>query len=253
MKSNFLKNASKHSPVIYTTLAIISLGAAVGVAIYGTIKSKNKVDTINEERKEKEEEPLNKKEIVKECWPYYVPVAGFAILSAGFMCKSTSVSLKRLAAVSTLYNVTSTTLKDYKDSVKEVVGEDKAKEVKKKVDEKTINRAEKDEKVVLLESGDGDYRCYDRYGKRYFMSTRQKIEDARNKANNQLILDMYLSVNEFYDYLNLPPIDEGSEFGFNLDDGLIEIEPYGDLDSNGKPIIVMDFEVRPRYDYSKLM
>ena len=253
MKSNFLKSASKHSPVIYTTLAIISLGAAVGMAVYGTIKSKNKVDAINQEREEKEKEPMTKKDIIKECWPYYLPVAGFTILSAGLMCKSTSVSLKRLAAMSTLYNVTSTTLKDYKESVKEVVGDEKAKEIKKKVDQKTVERAENDTKVVLLESGDGDYRCYDRYGKRFFMSTKQKIEDARNKANQQLILDMYMSINEFYDYLNLSPVDDGYEYGFNLEDGLIEIEPYADFDSNGHPIVVMDFDLHPRYDYSKLM
>ena len=127
MKNKFFnslaKSASKHSPEIYTAIAVAGLLSAVGATVYATIKSQKEV----KKAEEKKGDSLDKKRLSKTCWKNYIPVVVLTILSAGCMCKSTSTSMKRTAALATLYNLSNTTLQEYKESVKEIVGDEKAR------------------------------------------------------------------------------------------------------------------------------
>ena len=68
-----------------------------------------------------------------------------------------------------------------------------------------------------------------------------------------MLSQMYVSLNDFYDELNLKHSGNGDELGWKLDDGFIEVDFSSQLSDDGRPCLVIEYMVAPRYDYSKLM
>ena len=69
----------------------------------------------------------------------------------------------------------------------------------------------------------GNTLCFDSLSGRYFKSDIDKIKRAVNNLNRELTYDMYVSLNDFYDELDLDHTKIGDELGWNLDDGLIDV------------------------------
>ena len=98
----------------------------------------------------------------------------------------------------------------------------------------------------------GDTLCYDSVSGRYFKSSIDQIKKAENSINRTVLTEMYVSLNEFYDELDLDHTKLGNDLGWNIDDGLIEIDFSSQIADNGKPCVVVNYSVAPRYGYSKL-
>ena len=88
---------------------------------------------------------------------------------------------------------------------------------------------------------------------RYFKSDLDKIRKVVNELNRKMLHEHYISLNDLYYELDLDPIKNGSLLGWNLDDGLIELEFSTCLAENDEPCVVVDYTVAPKYDYDKLM
>ena len=61
---------------------------------------------------------------------------------------------------------------------------------------------------------------------------------------------MYVSLNEFYDELGLDHTKLGDDLGWNLDDGLIELNFSSQLAENETPCLVVDYNVAPNYNFA---
>ena len=58
---------------------------------------------------------------------------------------------------------------------------------------------------------------------------------------------MRLDLNELYFALNLEPIELGNLMGFDLEKGQIEPVYSTQLDNTGKPCLVIDYDVYPKF------
>ena len=56
---------------------------------------------------------------------------------------------------------------------------------------------------------------YDDFSGRYFESTIEKVHAAEYNINRDLSMRDYATLNEFYDYLGLIPIDGGNDLGWS--------------------------------------
>ena len=88
---------------------------------------------------------------------------------------------------------------------------------------------------------------------RYFKSDIETIKKAVNELNRRMLLDMYISLSEFYDEIGLEHIALSDELGWNIDDGLMEIDFSSQLADDGTPCVVIDYHLAPKYDFNKLM
>ena len=88
---------------------------------------------------------------------------------------------------------------------------------------------------------------------RYFKSDMESIKQAINKLNRRRTYENYISLNEFYGEIGLNDVKNGELLGWNIDSGLIEPTFSTCLTEDGRPCIVLDFMVEPRYDYDKLL
>lgn len=191
-------------------------------------------------------------EVVKTCWKCYIPAAVTCVASAACIIGASSVNARRTAALATAYKLSETALSEYKDKVIETIGEKKETLIRDKIDKEHIDKDPVSKKEIIV-TKTGDTLCYDALSGRYFKSDIEKIKKAVNELNSTMLRDMYVSLNEFYDNLDLAHTDIGYQVGWNVDDGLIDVDFSSQIADDGTPCIVIRFDGPPRYNYSKLM
>lgn len=255
-KLNFTKfvksvqtEVSKRSPEILTGIGIAGMITTTVLAVKATPKAL----TLMEERKwDLEVEKLTPIETIKTTWKCYIPAAITGTVSIGCLIGASSVNARRNAALATAYKLSETALSEYRDKVVETIGEKKEQTIREKVDKDRVekNPVSKSE-VIITEKG--NTLCYDSISGRYFKSDIEKIKRAVNELNRRMTYDVYVSLSEFYDELDLDHTLLSDDLGWSIDDGLIEVNFSSQIADDGTPCIVINYAIAPKYDYSKFL
>ena len=240
------RTLTKHSPEILTGIGIAGMVTSTVLAVKATPKALRNCEIVKAEK----EEP-KKLDYVKATWKCYIPAAVTGVVSTACLIGASSVNLKRNAALATAYQISQTAITEYRDKVIETVGEETEKVVREKVAEEKVKKNPSPANEVIMVEGE-DFYCLDTITGRYFRSTKHKIEDAVIDVNNRLWSEMYISLNEFYDMLGLPRTRMGDELGWTIEDGKIEAFVDSIVDEKGRPVLVLDYNVSPRYNFSKI-
>lgn len=260
---------TNHSPEILTGIGITGMCTATALAVTATPKALKKIEEKKLEVYDEldacdipsnalpEDVTLTKTEIVKATWKCYVPAAVTSVASIACLVGASKVNLKRNAALATAYNLSQTALTEYKKVIEETVDEEKVKEIKEKVAQETVNKKSVNEqqmantKEIFMTEGE-KFRCYDMTEGRYFWSDKESIREAVNNINARLLSYDYVSLNEFYDELELKHTGLGKKVGWNMGrDGLISVHFSSVLDDTGRPCLAIEYNVEPRYDFSE--
>lgn len=238
----------KHGPVILTAIGIAGWGTTVVLAVKETPKALRLIEDAEYEKGE----PLTAVEKVKAGYKPYISAAVMATASTACLIGACKVSAGRTAALATAYQLSTTALKDYKEQVVEVVGEKKEQVVRDKVAENKIKEDPVSNSQIVF-TGRGKTRCYDVTSGRYFESDKSFIEKVINKLNQRMLGgEMYISLNEFYTDIGLPHIPIGDNIGWNTD-AIIEPHFSSQLDDTDTPVLVLDYLVAPRWNFSDLI
>lgn len=213
-------------------------------------KHKKAMDEIPEENKEERNKEIF--ETVKDLAPLVLPpivTGGLTILTA---IGGHSASSKQIAALSAAYNLSKDALSDYKDKAMEILGDKKASSIKDAISQdKVVNTPPPDDSKLILQTGRGTTLCLDDASGRYFYSSAEEIRKASNRINKRIMDEYYISLNEFYDELGLEECTLGDFLGFNVDDGLIDIDHLFRccLYRDDIPCLVLDLNdyISPKY------
>lgn len=251
--SNFLKRmgacVNEHMPQILTGFGIAGMAGAGVMAVKNTPKA---LELLEAKKKEEHCDKLPVLTIVKTTWKCYLPAVLTATTSAACLIKANSINMRRNAALATAYNLSKTAYVEYKDKVKELYGEKKEEIIKSKIAQDKIEKNPVDSREVII-TETGNTLCLDGLFGRYFMSDRDVIERAMTRINRDIVTGgMYASLNEFYNEIGLSPVAAGDDLGWNLDDGEITVDfDYGAA-SDGRPCLIVSFNILPKYGYSTL-
>lgn len=268
------KFVSRRSPEILTGLGIAGMCTTVVLAVKATPKA---MELIEEEKLSKLsktpsdgkqsvvydlDKPLSPIETIKVAWKPYIPAALTGIASISCIIGASSVNARRNAALYSAYKLSETALSEYKDKVAETVGDKKVKEIKQKIAEDKVDKIvpaskEKEDdgqgKTKVIISEDGDAWFIDPYSNTPFRSNKNKIDAAAIKVSRNFIDDIFVSLSDFYDALDVPEIQHtatSDDLGWSADDvKLIEVDYSDAVVRDGRAYVVMDFLVRPHYGY----
>ena len=247
---NIGKTARKHSPEIMIGLGIAGMCATTVLAVKATPKA---MELIEEKQKKEEKKKLAKIEVIKETWRCYLPSAITGVLSISCLVLANKMYLKRHIAVATAYEITRTAFMDYKEKVIETIGEKKEMTIRDKIARDKVYKNPVSTKEVFITSN-GETLFYDTMSGRYFKSNIESIRKAVNDLNSRMMNEMYVSLNDFYYEIGLRQTDLGDEMGWNLDDGLLDVEYSTQFADDGStPCIAISYGISPRYDFAKLM
>lgn len=81
-------------------------------------------------------------------------------------------------------------------------------------------------------------------------------DDADSKikaevASRRMLDEGYISLNDFYYEIALPETKLGDELGWHIDNGLVDLRFSSQLAEDGTPCLVIDYQIAPKYDYTK--
>lgn len=249
----FEQATKKHSPEILLGFGIAGGISATVLAVKATPKALMLIEEAKEARRDNDEDDILKPvEIVKIAWKPYIPAAITGVVSIACVIGSHSVNASRNAALATAYKLTETAFTEYRDAVIEQIGEKKEQEVNDRIAEKKIRENPVESKEVIV-TDQGNVLFYDSISSRYFESDLETVRKVVNDMNHVLLTQDYISLNEFYYDLGLDQTAIGDELGWNINYGMIDIRYSSQITKNGKPCIVLNYRVAPRYDYSSLM
>lgn len=248
---SFERFVVKRSPEILLGLGIAGMGSATVLAVKATPRAIKLIEAEKRARHIENDEKLPPIDIAKTCWKCYIPAAVTTATSVACLIGSHSVSARRMAALTAAYQLSETALTEYKEKVIETIGEKKEQTVRDKIDKEYIEKHPVNNDEVI-NTGNGNTLCLDSLSGRYFRSDIDRIKKAVNELNRRMTYDVYVSLNEFYDELDLDHTILGDTLGWNLDNGLIEVDFGSQLTDKDEPCAVVRFHHAPRYDFSKL-
>ena len=193
---------------------ILSIAAAAGVVLTAveTAKATTKAQSLIDMNKA---EPMTKKEIVKDCWKFYVPAAVVGVGTIACILGSNSLNKKTQAELMAAYVAVQQTYSTYRKKVAEQVGEETEKDIHRQVE--TMPRAD---------NGDVEHLCYEPLTNRYFNATMAQLYEAAYMLNKKLALDGGVSLEAWCEMLGLEFIPDGKCRGWCIDQMVEDWEHY---------------------------
>lgn len=241
----------RHSSAILCGIACVGVVATAVLASDGTIKATEmlkkdgRYDELGGKIKEQDKEFCLG--VLRDVVPCYAPCICVGTATICCMVGSSYISARRSAALAGAYLLSSKTLESYKQKTEELLGKVKADKISSAVKETELktNPVEIDH---VIDTREGKTLCFDRDSGRYFYSDIEKLKQAENEANKCLLEEGWMSLNDIYDRLMLPPIMLGEELGVDYQQsGLINIMFDAELTPDGTPCMTVDIPVTPKY------
>ena len=240
LAKNGLNFIQKNQSTILTGLGVAGLVSTAVLTAQATYKATR---TIHDEGFEVEE--LTVKERFLLTWRMYIPPVLMGGVSIACILGAHSANSKKNAALAGLYAITEDTLQDYRQKVKEKLGEKKEEEVYAEVAQEKLNKNPVSKNEIFL-TGKGETLVYDSSSGRYFKSDIETIRKAANDLNQEMLFGFqWMALNDFYCALGLGAIKMGEELGWTPDN-LIDIKFDTMIADNGEPCLVINLNARPR-------
>jgi hypothetical protein len=194
----------RNASTILTCIGGIGVIATSVLAVRATPKA----IALLEQAKEEKGEDLNKLEVVKIAGPAYIPSALVGVSTIACIFGANMLNKRKQAALMSAYALLDNSYKEYKRKVHELYGEEGANHV---VEEIAKDKFEEEPIDVSKENK----LFYDEFSGRMFESTIEKVQRAEYWINRDLSMRDWATVNEFYEYLGIDPIDGGDEIGWS--------------------------------------
>lgn len=157
---------------------------------------------------------------IKTAAPLYLPAALMLLTSSGCIVGGCALGEARLAAMTNLAMMSEAALAKYERKVVETIGEDEAKKLHSEIANEVANEKVLPEPTRVIATSNGSDIFYDPLSERYFASCEKAIYDAANSFNNKYgvnSMEMFGSVNDWYDELGISQAILGEYAGWNID------------------------------------
>lgn len=204
----FLK---RNSSTILTCVGAIGVVLTAVSAVGATPKALKLLDKAKEEKGE----DLTKLEVVATAGPAYIPPAVIGAATVTCIFGANALNKRQQAALASAYALIDTSYKEYRAKLKELYGEEADIQVRDAiVKEKCSGEGAYAPGYESVDISGEVVTFYDEYRGTYFEATMAAVINAEYHFNRNLCLRGFAELNEFYDFLGLPPVTEGSALGW---------------------------------------
>lgn len=152
--------------------------------------------------------------------PIMAPTIISATVGTACIISAQRANTKKVAALTTAYELSEQYRRDYAKKVKEKFGEKAESEVQdeyyREQSEKTMPEGPKD--TSIISTGKGDQLFYDSGTGRFFRASVSWLEKCRVDISQIIFANDYASANELADLIGLPSTTYGNLLGWNVDD-----------------------------------
>jgi hypothetical protein len=231
------KYASKNAPALMTVVGVAGVITTAFLSASASFKAVRVIDAAKEEN-EPSEEPLERlKENTKLVWKLYIPPVTTGLVTIGAIAYAHKLGSKRTAAAISAYTITERAFAEYRNKVVEEIGSHREQVVRDDIARDEVSK--KSSNQIIL-AGSGEVMCCELYTRRYFMSDMETLRKAQNDINNRAMHDLYVTLDEFYNIVNLPSTAHSGELGWDSD-RLMDLEFSTVLSEDGRPCLAFNY------------
>lgn len=205
MNNFFKKNSS----------TILTIVGSVGVCITAVMSARDTVKAMNsitfEENIDVDEKKLTTKEKIKIAAPCYIPtvLTGVSTILCIFGANKLNKNIQK--SLTSAYVLLDQSYKEYRNSVKEIYGEDANKNIIK-------NMASKQAEGSEITNEDGDTMFFDFHSLQFFSSSLESVREAVDAANEMLRMHGYVSLGTLYSFIGMDVRENDDSLGWSTDD-----------------------------------
>ena len=128
------------------TILAVAASVGVGLTAYETHKAAVKATTLVVMNND---EPMTKKEVVQECWKFYIPAAILGGGTIACILGSNTLNKKQIASLTAAYMALGKTYQEYRRQVAERIGSEAEADILEK--SKVEEPAEEDKQLLCYE------------------------------------------------------------------------------------------------------
>lgn len=183
------------------------------------------------------------KDKFKLVWSQYIPAAGAAVTTITCIVFANRINAQRLAALAAAYSISEKRFGEYKAKALEKLGVNKEQTMRDEMAQERVTANPPSASTIIM--GGGDVLFLDPLSGRYFMSDMETVRKAINDLNYKMMVDMYVTLTEFYEAIDLSATKISDEIGWSVDNGPIDFHPSTTIADNGRPCVVIDFHTTP--------
>lgn len=252
--------AVKQAPALLTVMGISCMVSSTIMAVRATpkallLKEKAELEKNKDVQVFEEAQSLTPVELVQSCWRCYAPSFVVGVFGTACLVGANSVNMRRNAALAAAYALSEGSLKEYRDKALEVVGEKKENDIRNAVAKDDVKSNPPVENSII-DTGFGNNLCRDPICGRYFRCDIEKLKSSLAELNLKLVSDGWVSLNDYYDLLNLPESAMGDDLGWSLNEcrEVVKLRLSAQLaeDFGQTPCMVVGFQHGPVYNYDKI-
>lgn len=231
------------SPAILAGMAGVGVVSSVAFAIKNTVDAVRKVDETDVSFKE------DPKEFVKTVIPCYIPTCVSLVATEGFIFGGLSVSMRRIAALTSLAQLDEEKIKeltDFHNTVESDKPEDERKEIR--IAEPMVSPyfpgANSYPKAMIR----------DKYTGQEFSANVEEIKNAAIILNQRMYSgEEYICFNEWAAEIGMEQSDAGDRIAFTPDMPIVPIFKEMELQDHWPfmPMIVMEYQHDPSVGFSR--
>lgn len=200
----FLK---RNSSMILTCVGAVGVVATAVTAVKATPKALALLDHAQEEKKV----GLTTFEKVKIAGPVYIPAVILGTSTIACIFGANVLSQRNQAALMSAYALLDSGYKDYRKKVEELYGDEAGEQIRAGIAKDKYDDSY--DEVPVLEDSLRLY--YDYYSERYFEAKPFDVQRAEYEVNRTLMMDDAVYLNDWYELLDLEPLEHGNNFGWN--------------------------------------
>ena len=185
------KTIKNNAPMILSCIGTAGTVATVVLTAKATFKA---ADVIKELEEEKETVELSDK--IKQVGPYYVPAATTCLITVMCIFGAEILNKKRQMSIAGAYMAVDRMLKEYKQKVSDIGGEELTKKIEKQIVEEKLKN-----KDISVEGGKKLY--YEEYYGEYFEAKPEDIQNAIYNLNRHFQYNCEASLDDFYNDIGI--------------------------------------------------
>jgi hypothetical protein len=203
----------KSAPTILTCIGAVGVVTTAVFTAKATPKAIERVNRAKSVKMAEKGENLTRMETIGACWTCYAPAAIAGIATIGSIFGANALNKRQQASLMAAYAFLDRSFREYKNSVKEVFGEEGHDRVMKNLmiehpKPPTIYGSTFGESFDFGETTDEPHLFYDSFSQRYFDATFSDVLLAELHTNRNFAINGEVSLKDFYVFLGLDTPDE---------------------------------------------
>lgn len=247
--------AIEHAPTVLTISAIGGVGATAVLSWRSAVRIKD----IKIELDYTSEQKPTRKEYVKASWKELVPPVLMGAATIACIIGAHRIHMQRQAAIAAAYSILNDKYAEYRSEVTKELGDKKERKIVDKLAQEKINKTYGAGPTNIYQTRFGDVLFMDDWTGRFFYSSYEAVEKAKLALTAKAQSQIFVSLNQFYELLEIPTTTCGRHVGWNVCDIQEEYNEYTiPIDTSSTcqtptedrlPCTLITYEIEPVINY----